>query len=104
MEKCGTGSNPRVPYCDYGTYVADPSDSDIWTCEGKNNGETSGTCGSCDPVTKCCEGNTNPPNLNCLPVVNGVCSTVDPSGCDPGDRDGKSAITYMCKGKDGRNR
>ena len=99
--KCGSGADPRAPACDYGTYVSDPSDSDIWTCEGKNNGEASDTCGSCDPTTKCCEGNTNPPNTNCPLVINGVCSTTDPSGCDPGDLEKKSATTYICKGKDG---
>ena len=106
--KCGPDNNNA---CIQGTYdnndSNDGNDPGKWICRGINTdkGATdSGICGSsCDPNNECCDGDTNPPNSHCPIETHGLCSTTDPSGCAPGDREDQGGGTWICKSDGGDN-
>ena len=84
--------------CKYGD-KEDATPPDVtWICKGKNEGDDSEACGTCDPAVKCCDGQDYSTNPTHCPL-DGECS---PTGCAAGDPDPDPpdlTKTRTCKGE-----
>ena len=86
--------------CKYGD-KEDATPPDVtWICKGKNEGDDSGVCGTCDPALKCCDGqdySTNP--THCIPQpIDGVCDLPN-HDCKKGEKNTINANKWECLGE-----